>query len=105
MNVNVKLSITDIDRDLLANYIDGKKSKRLATRADINKLVTELLDSVVHSTYGRQEDAEYRGADYGDDDDQVIEKFCGDDCCRQNVLLLDRVNRLQRKLEEKRGVK
>lgn len=39
MNVNVKLTITDEERDILADYLDGKASKRLATRKDVNSFV------------------------------------------------------------------
>jgi hypothetical protein len=45
MNVNVKLSITDEWRNLLAGYIDGTQTKRLATRKDINQFVQGCIEA------------------------------------------------------------
>lgn len=44
MKTNVSIELTDEQRDMLANVIDGKASKRLATRADVNALVQGLID-------------------------------------------------------------
>lgn len=38
MKTNVAIELSDDDRSLLANMIDGKVTKRLATRADIVRL-------------------------------------------------------------------
>lgn len=47
MIVNVKLSLTDEERNRLAKLIDGKVSKRLATRKDVNEFVCGLIDYAV----------------------------------------------------------
>jgi hypothetical protein len=60
MNVNVKLSITDIDRSLIANLLDAKETKRLATRAEINELVQGFIMGLTEHTYCEQEDAAYQ---------------------------------------------
>lgn len=49
MNVNIKLSISDEDRDKLANYLDRKETKRLATRAEIRELVNGLFNVTLMS--------------------------------------------------------
>lgn len=55
MNVNIKLSITDIDRSLIADVIDAKETKRLATRKEINRLVQGFLDGLTQHEYDCQE--------------------------------------------------
>ena len=52
MNVNCKISLTDDERNRLAKLIDGKVSKRLATRADVNDFVKGIMDYAV-STAGQ----------------------------------------------------
>lgn len=47
MNVNCKISLTDEERNRLAKVIDGKVSKRLATRADVNAFVKGIVDYAV----------------------------------------------------------
>lgn len=44
MKTNVSIELTDGQRDHLATLIDGKQSKRLATRADICALVLACID-------------------------------------------------------------
>ena len=47
MNVNCKISLTDEERNRLAKLIDGKVSKRLATRADVNEFVKGIIEYAV----------------------------------------------------------
>ena len=47
MIVNCKISLTDEERNRLARVIDGKVSKRLATRKDVNEFVYGLIDYAV----------------------------------------------------------
>jgi hypothetical protein len=49
MKVNVKLDISDTERDTLADYIDGNQSKRLATRKDVNSFVQGCLDAALEA--------------------------------------------------------
>lgn len=108
MNVNVKLSLSDDERRALACYLAGKPVKRLATRADVNRLVTELLSTALRSrpvdtpisdtpVPGNQEEGNQEAGN------QVSipepQGFCSDDCCKANELLLHRVNVLQHRLD------
>lgn len=43
MNLNVKLSITDADRNVIARKMAGKNIKRLASRSDIVELVNGFI--------------------------------------------------------------
>ena len=43
MKTNVSVELTDEERDAIATVIDGKSTKRLATRADIVELVTKFI--------------------------------------------------------------
>lgn len=47
MKVNVKVSVSDSERDTLANYLDGKESARLATRKDVNNFLYGCLDAAL----------------------------------------------------------
>ena len=97
MNVNVKLSITDYDRNLIADRLDGKKSKRLVTRKEINELVAGFLDQYVRDQYDAECDAEIQVPASLVDQEEI--DFCSDDCCTRNELLQTRVNKLQHKLD------
>jgi len=96
MNVNVKISLTDEERNTLYRRMTGKDVKRLISRKEVCELVNEYI-AVLLST---QEPEAYRGNDYGDDEpDQADMNFCSDDCCRTNTLLRQRMNRLQHRLD------
>ena len=47
MNVNCKISLTDSERNTLAKMLDGKQTKRLATRKDVNDFVTGCIEYAV----------------------------------------------------------
>lgn len=47
MKTNVSIELTDDQRDRLANEIDGKVTKRLATRADITAMVSGSVDRIL----------------------------------------------------------
>ena len=44
MKVNIKLAISDSDRNLIARKLAGKDIKRLASRAEINELVRGFIE-------------------------------------------------------------
>ena len=48
MKTNVPVELTDQERDILANKIDGKKTSRLATRAEVCAITLRLFDLVIH---------------------------------------------------------
>lgn len=50
MNVNCKISLTDLERNTLAKLIDGTQSKRLATRKDVNEFVAGCIDYAVSAS-------------------------------------------------------
>jgi len=49
MNLNIKLSITDQERDHIKNLIDSKISKKLATRSEISDLVNMFITQLIES--------------------------------------------------------
>lgn len=106
MKVNVHLSITDYDRNLIADRLDGKKSKRLVTRKEINELVAGFLDQYVRDQYDAECEAEIQAPARKEINELVAGfraqaeiDFCSDDCCTRNELLQTRVNKLQHKLD------
>jgi len=107
MNVNVKLSIDDDTRRAIASYIAGKPVKRLATRADVNRLVNELLLLAIAGRAPKPAPAP-REIDLLDPTTHHIAhggepgEFCSDDCCRANDLLRSRMNVLQHRLDTMR---
>lgn len=44
MKANLSIDIDDADRNLLANFLDGKQSKRLATRKEVTGVCTALFE-------------------------------------------------------------
>lgn len=49
MNVNIKISMSDEDRNIMAMNLTGRISKRMATRAEINEFVQGCLDRITDS--------------------------------------------------------
>lgn len=47
MKTNVSIELTDTQRNILAALLDGKETKRLATRADINTVCTKLIEDLL----------------------------------------------------------
>jgi hypothetical protein len=47
MKTNVSIELSDSERSYIANKIDNKTTKRLATRAEINALVKYLVAAVI----------------------------------------------------------
>lgn len=47
MKTNVPITLTDEERDRLANLLDGKVSKRLATRAEVCEAAEAFLRALV----------------------------------------------------------
>lgn len=48
MKVNVGLEITDEQRTLLANLVDGKSSKRMITRAEVVAICETAIDKMLY---------------------------------------------------------
>ena len=99
MNVNVRVSLTDEQRNILKKRLTGKDVKAMVTRAEVN----ELVYAHIHSLLNEPLAFEHTFA-------PVVEEIelsnppsrCSDECCRQNELLLARINRLQHKLDTRR---
>lgn len=53
MKVNVNLDLDDQSRLMLADLIDGKETKRLATRSEIRTLCANLIDALVDIQSGQ----------------------------------------------------
>ena len=49
MNVNLKLSLTDVERNILARILSAKATKRLATRREVKDLVDGFLAALLHA--------------------------------------------------------
>jgi hypothetical protein len=47
MKTNISIELTDEERDYIANRIDGKVTKRLATRKEISDLALYIMSRVV----------------------------------------------------------
>lgn len=71
MKTNVSIELTDEQRDCLANLIDGKDTKRMATRAEITALVTQHVGGLVASaeawTFEDVDEADDEGNELGRD--------------------------------------
>ena len=49
MNTNIKITLTDQQRDHIKNLIDGNTSAKLATRAEITDLVNMFIENLIDS--------------------------------------------------------
>ena len=49
MNTNIKITLTDTQRNHIKNLLDGKTSSRLATRQDVSGLVEMFIDQLMDS--------------------------------------------------------
>lgn len=113
MNLNCKLTLTDEQRNNIKRHLAGKNVKGLATRADVCQLVQHLLEPFLEPPRSKpnprdgwaahdieREEREPVGQSVpvgmcpGDELD-----FCSDECCKQNQLLVQRVNTLQHRLD------
>ena len=115
MNVNVKLSLTDEQRNVMHRRLTGKNGKGMVTRADVNEWVKEQIERFLilgspttetvipvvprREAVEKTDDAEIRTPE------EVIEFDLNDidvnELVRQNKLLLSRNNRLQHMLDTK----
>jgi hypothetical protein len=50
MKTNVSVDLNDVGRNVLACYIDGEPTKRLATRKDINNFLSACIDAALDTT-------------------------------------------------------
>ena len=49
MNTNIKITLTDEQRDHIKNLIDGKITRKMATRQEVSSLVQLFVDNLVES--------------------------------------------------------
>lgn len=52
MKANIAIEINDEDRDVLANLLDGKVTKRMATRKDVVNLCQQHIGALVNQARG-----------------------------------------------------
>lgn len=90
MNVNVRISLTDEQRNVLYQKITGKKVKAMITRAGVVALVNDFIDSMLTDQAVSHPEQKPMALTMPD---------AHDDCCKQNQLLLRRVNTLQHRLD------
>lgn len=67
MKTNVPIELDDDQRSHLADLIDGKHSKRLATRREIGLIVRDCIDCALQLTPGDVPAGERLGAAITDD--------------------------------------
>ena len=107
MNVNVKISISDEDRNIMFRRLTGKDTKGMVSRADVNEWVKEKLESFLRLGSPTTENASLLETAMETDERQAIRDAIdeGDleaaleEATKQNELLLTRVNQLQHKLD------
>jgi hypothetical protein len=49
MNTNIKITLTDEQRNHIKNLIDGKTSAKLVSRAEVSNLVQMFVDNLIES--------------------------------------------------------
>lgn len=94
MNVNVKVTLTDEERNVMHNRLTGTLSKKMVSRADVNEFVKAKIErflQVGSPTTEAVKDEVIADIDYVNCDVKEIVK--------QNKLLLNRVNVLQHRLD------
>ncbi len=108
MNVNVKISISDEDRNVMFRRLTGKNTKGMVSRADVNEWVKEQLENFLRLGSPTTEQIGDAVADAMADsisDNVRIEDYTREEIeeiVKQNKLLLTRVNILQHRLDTKR---
>jgi hypothetical protein len=109
MNVNVKLSISDEDRNLMSRRLTGKDSKKMVSRAEVNVWVKEQLEKFLRlgsPTTEQVDDLVDDSPDepFFDDPDYASDLSERDieDVMKRNELLQHRVNVLQHRLDTTR---
>jgi hypothetical protein len=105
MNVNVKLSLTDEERNTMFRRLTGKTTKGMVSRADVNQWVKDQLQTFLTLGSPTTETINDRGSDqYANPEPIDIDDMDVEEVIRQNKLLQTRVNRLQY-LIDTRGLK
>ncbi len=92
MNTNIRITLTDAQRNVIKRRITGKDTKAMISRAELNQLVQEYVADLLSYKPISKPLLE-------EPDMPEPSEFCGDDCCRRNELLQARVNRLQHRLD------
>lgn len=97
MNVNIKVSLTDEQRNRIKCNLAGKELKALVTRKEIVEQVESYIQSLLEKPLETPELAEL--AQKVLDFDADLPDDAHPECCKQNILLLRRVNLLQFRLD------
>lgn len=107
MNVNIKLSLTDEQRNTLYRNMTGKDVKRMVSRAEVNELVNDYINDMMNDRTDIAVKRAERVIEAQPEPELLLEhlpceSFAGghDQCCRQNALLMNRMNRLQFQLDK-----
>ena len=102
MNVNVKLSISDEDRNRMHNRLTGTNTKKMVSRADVNDWVKTQLEKFLNGSFGTQTGRFIPEPDQEPNFEEIDpEDIDVEEVIKQNVLLQSRVNRLQYLLDRK----
>jgi hypothetical protein len=104
MNVNVKLSLTDEQRNTMFRRLTGKNTKGMVSRADVNQWVKEELERFLTLGSPTTETINDRGSDeYANPVEEIdIDDINVEEVIKQNQLLTTRVNRLQYMLDRRK---
>ena len=102
MNVNVKVTLTDEERNKMHNRLTGTTTKKMVSRADVCEFVQSKIDGLLNGSFGTQtgrlpkQETHIEELDYVNCDVKELVK--------QNKLLLSRLNGLQYMIDT-RGLK
>jgi hypothetical protein len=94
MNVNVKVTLTDEERNVMANRLTGTLSKKMVSRADVNDFVKKQIERFLAVGSPTTETVEVEEIDHTEMSESDIKEVM-----KQNKLLLSRVNVLQHRLD------
>ena len=80
MNTNIRITLTDAQRNVLKRRLTGKDTKAMISRAELNELVQGYVNELLLYKPIQKPllEAEYRGADYGDDEPERQQKRFAD---------------------------
>jgi len=97
MNVNIKVTLTDDERNTMFRRLTGKSTKGMVSRADVNAWVKEKLERFL--TVGSPTTEPVEEIEPINIDDFTTQDI--EDVMKRNELLQSRVNRLQFLLDTK----
>lgn len=105
MNVNVKVTLTDEERNVMFRRLTGKNGKGMVSRAEVNQWVKDKIQNFLSlGSPSTERVEEIEEINLTDNDVDNMETGEIEWVMRQNKLLTTRVNRLQH-LIDTRGLK